>query len=164
MVFVSLIWFPQLFHPVAILIMLIYSTLILIIIIILIIKTSWLRYILFLIILGGLLVLFIYIISLTPNNKIIKISFLSFGLSLFLLFTYPPQQMKDYKTFSQVEEVLYISKRYFPFLIYIIILISLFLLLALLIIVYISQFNKTPLRVSFYGSASSKISYFNKNN
>jgi len=143
--------FTQIIHPIAILILLLASTSLIILVLLVLLTTAWLRYILFLIILGGLLILFIYIISLTPNSQIVKFSPLTLVIffSLILLSFQPPHS-KDYIVLDLSNELLTIAKIYFPSLMNIVLILAFILLFALLVIVYVAQFNKGALRALTY--------------
>lgn len=71
-------------HPITILILIISTTIIISILRIKFLKIIWLSLILILLILGGILILFLYLISLIPNKKIIFkkkiLLLLAFGL------------------------------------------------------------------------------------
>jgi hypothetical protein len=100
--------------------------------------------------LGGLLILFIYIISLTPNNQMIRVSPYSL-ITFFILplLKYPTHYTLDYH-FILAPELTTITKTYFPALINTLFILAFILLFALLIIVYIVQFNKGALRTASY--------------
>jgi len=76
--------FIQIKHPLAIGIILLIQTFLISIIIGIISKTFWFSYILFLIFLGGILVLFIYVTSLA-SNEIFSFSLKSYFISIFII-------------------------------------------------------------------------------
>lgn len=70
-------------HPVIIIVLIISQTIILCITVWFFIKTRWFSYILFLIFLGGLIVLFIYITSLA-SNELIRLKIITLPNSIFI--------------------------------------------------------------------------------
>nr|YP_011021629.1 NADH dehydrogenase subunit 6 [Paraschizogynium plumachela]WQM21760.1 NADH dehydrogenase subunit 6 [Paraschizogynium plumachela] len=75
------IMFYSSFHPIFLIMLLILITLIISFMLIFLLKNSWLSLILIIIILGGMLMLFMYIASLTPNELLVKNK---------ILYTIPP--------------------------------------------------------------------------
>ena len=144
----SLASFTQLIHPIAILLAVLTTTTLIVILLIFLLSTSWLSYVLFLVILGGLLILFIYVVSVTPNN-IIKFAPAPLLLTLIILYLSWPTYAVDY-SYNTPQDLVRITKPYFPTLTSIILILAFILLCALLIIVYIVQFNKGALRASTY--------------
>nr|AZH07867.1 NADH dehydrogenase subunit 6 [Lepinotus reticulatus] len=67
--FITSIYMPLLSHPLSMSIILITSTLMISILTSTLIKQFWFSYILILIFIGGMLILFIYMVSLIPNKK-----------------------------------------------------------------------------------------------
>jgi len=145
----SLASFTQLIHPIAILLAVLTTTTLIVILLIFLLSTSWLSYVLFLVILGGLLILFIYVVSVTPNNIIIKFAPAPLLLTLIILYLSWPTYAVDY-SYNTPQDLVRITKPYFPTLTSIILILAFILLCALLIIVYIVQFNKGALRASTY--------------
>nr|YP_007317438.1 NADH dehydrogenase subunit 6 [Paralithodes camtschaticus]AGA84555.1 NADH dehydrogenase subunit 6 [Paralithodes camtschaticus] len=133
-------------------------------------KTFWFSYILFLIFLGGMLVLFIYVASLASNEQFtIDINFflLSFAIVVvvfFMLIIYDPiilsnkmlmmssSLMNEYKFSSNSlfnSPIYNTPSAFFTFFI-----IS-YLLLALLVVVKIMKSSSSPLRLMTYENTSS---------
>nr|YP_009406924.1 NADH dehydrogenase subunit 6 [Typhlatya pearsei]ASA39447.1 NADH dehydrogenase subunit 6 [Typhlatya pearsei] len=85
--------FTKIVHPLAMGVILLIQTSIIAFLVTYILKTTWFSYILFLIFLGAMLVLFIYVASLAPNEPLylsyfmISIIFTSILLSMIIMFT-----------------------------------------------------------------------------
>nr|YP_010353002.1 NADH dehydrogenase subunit 6 [Archispirostreptus gigas]UOF70485.1 NADH dehydrogenase subunit 6 [Archispirostreptus gigas] len=139
-----LIMFPLIFHP-----MMMGLTIILLALTIsmkmwVTLKYSWLAYILFLIFLGALLVLFIYISTLAPNEKFLKTTYYPL-LLLPLMWAFPPQTpTKD----STLMEMCFMpSMKIFSLpLLSMTLFMALYLFLTLMIISKITVFKEGPLR------------------
>nr|YP_015443.1 NADH dehydrogenase subunit 6 [Scutigera coleoptrata]CAE01479.1 NADH dehydrogenase subunit 6 [Scutigera coleoptrata] len=146
--------FTFLSHPLSILIVIITQTLIMVILSGIFNISYWFSYILFLIFLGGMLVLFIYIASLASNEiffktsliNIVKLLLLPFFLSMVIL--YSSKNLNFYPLMPQSIDInLAINKFYlhnYP----ITLLVILYLLVTLFAVVKITKFNKGPLRSS----------------
>nr|YP_010392988.1 NADH dehydrogenase subunit 6 [Tipula aestiva]UPX88789.1 NADH dehydrogenase subunit 6 [Tipula aestiva] len=78
--------FTQMTHPLSMGLMLLIQTFIICLITGMLMKTFWFSYVLFLIFIGGMLVLFIYMTSLA-SNEMFNFSIKKFLLILFMLFT-----------------------------------------------------------------------------
>jgi len=148
-------FFPQLLHPLAIVITLILLTLYISIIISVLIQFSWLAYILFLVMLGGLLVLFIYVASLAPNRKILNVSIFSPRLLLLSYLIISPHSLKD-STLTNISNIINLKKLFFPIACNTTILLTLFLLFTLIAVVLISKFRSGPLRIYTYDTPHSE--------
>lgn len=148
-------FFPQLLHPLAIVGALLLLTILISLSIRILIQFPWTAYILFLIILGGLLVLFIYIASLAPNRKIFKISFLTPYFLFLLIFLIRPQSYKDL-SLSTVSTIINLKKLYLPIACNITILLTVFLLFTLIVVVSVAKTNRGPLRLYSYGPSYTK--------
>nr|YP_009632255.1 NADH dehydrogenase subunit 6 [Paralithodes platypus]ASS30841.1 NADH dehydrogenase subunit 6 [Paralithodes platypus] len=132
-------------------------------------KTFWFSYILFLIFLGGMLVLFIYVASLASNEQFtidinfFLMSFIIVVLVFFLLIIYDPiilsnkmlmmssSLMNEYKFSSNSlfnSPIYNLPSAFFTFFI-----IS-YLLLALLVVVKIMKSSSSPLRLMTYENTS----------
>lgn len=150
-------------HPLAIGIVLIIQTLVISLIIGLISKTFWFSYVLFLIFLGGILILFIYITSLASNELFffsIKYFFIILISTIFVFLTilmldkniiYFYLENLEMKSINNLfiyinENVLILRKLYnFPINLITILLIN-YLFLTLIISVKITNLFKGPLR------------------
>nr|YP_009364252.1 NADH dehydrogenase subunit 6 [Anaulaciulus koreanus]ARF02895.1 NADH dehydrogenase subunit 6 [Anaulaciulus koreanus] len=142
--------FLQSLHPIAMLMIILFTTMLVVISIVFSLQTSWLSYILFMVMLGGLLILFIYITTLTPNSKMIMINYYSILLFFLLIFSQKANSMKDNNMNYSSIDLLSIMKMFHPSLLLMTIAISIYLLISLFVIVYITQYNKGALRNMFY--------------
>nr|YP_010049495.1 NADH dehydrogenase subunit 6 [Yuukianura szeptyckii]QPL15830.1 NADH dehydrogenase subunit 6 [Yuukianura szeptyckii] len=112
--------------------------------------SAWFSFLLFLIFVGGLMILFSYVTSLSPNNpsyidmNMYIYMFLSMSLILSLFFIFYFQETKFMHLSSNIFVKIY--KIYSPSTSTIITSLFLFLLLALLIAVYLILKNSGPLR------------------
>nr|QLY89458.1 NADH dehydrogenase subunit 6 [Pseudocollinella humida] len=92
LLFIFSIIFTQMIHPLAMGLMLLIQTLLICLMTGLIAKSFWFSYILFLIFLGGMLVLFIYVTSLASNEmftmstKLMIMSFIFLMISMFIFY------------------------------------------------------------------------------
>ncbi len=105
---------------------------------------SWFRYIIFLLYVGGILVVFIYFSSLIPNQKLPTPLILLVSLSAFIVLSYSPDyQISSLNSTINLREntVLFSNSNLILRLILI-----LFLLILLLIVVKITNNSKRPLR------------------
>nr|AND96497.1 NADH deshydrogenase subunit 6 [Onthophagus nr. babirussa] len=120
----------------------------------------WYSYILFLIMIGGMLVLFIYMTSVASNEKFspsIKLfMFLMFMLFIYLsLIMIDPFYMSINNNYMEIKHNLSLNKYFnFPNLTIMFMLIM-YLLVSLLIIVKITSFKKGSLRSNFSNSSTS---------
>lgn len=153
-------------HPLAIGLILLIQTLIICLLTGLITKTFWFSYVIFLIFVGGMLVLFIYVTSLASNeifNLSRKITFLRtaiFFIIIFIFFLVDKNLSVNYFINNEIETINYIkrfllenlliiNKLYnFPINLITIILI-IYLFLTLIAIVKITNIFEGPLRPSF---------------
>nr|AHF21623.1 NADH dehydrogenase subunit 6 [Argas sp. SpringbokSA-QMS95171] len=136
---ISIFFFMSL-HPLTMLIMLILMTLNIVSIVYLTSKTAWTPMILILLILGGMLVLFIYITSVTPNKKFTfkKQSILMVIPSLML------STNMIYLTFSKTNILLFnMDKNSF-----LLIFITIYLLTTLIAIMKLINSSTAPIRLS----------------
>nr|YP_007026378.1 NADH dehydrogenase subunit 6 [Argas africolumbae]AFV32075.1 NADH dehydrogenase subunit 6 [Argas africolumbae]UYL27194.1 NADH dehydrogenase subunit 6 [Argas africolumbae] len=136
---ISIFFFMSL-HPLTMLIMLILMTLNIITIVYLSTNTTWIPMILILLILGGMLVLFIYITSVTPNKK--------FSFKKQSIFMVMPSLMFStnmvYLNFSQTSILLFnMDKNSF-----LLIFITIYLLITLIAIMKLINSSTAPLRLS----------------
>lgn len=149
--------FLTLSHPLAIGVVLLLQTLITTLITGLITSTYWFSYILFLVFLGGILVLFIYVTSLA-SNEMFKISFTSNLIAITIIILPPSLIVLDRYSSGYVLNILNITdSRYlvlsssldkiysYPTAVFTLTLI-LYLLLTLVVIVNITSVHAGPLR------------------
>nr|YP_009112210.1 NADH dehydrogenase subunit 6 [Drosophila incompta]AIY56334.1 NADH dehydrogenase subunit 6 [Drosophila incompta] len=164
LIFLTSIIFMNMIHPLAMGLTLLIQTILICLISGLMTKTFWFSYILFLIFLGGMLVLFIYVTSLASNemfNLSIKLSMISFflfitmiimsliidksSISYFLMNNEMESITKIYSYFS--ENALSLNKLYnFPTNLITILLMN-YLLITLIVVVKITKMFKGPLRL-----------------
>nr|AIZ58437.1 NADH dehydrogenase subunit 6 [Argas africolumbae] len=136
---ISIFFFMSL-HPLTMLIMLILMTLNIITIVYLSTKTTWIPMILILLILGGMLVLFIYITSVTPNKKF---SFKKQSILMVMPFLMFSTNMV-YLNFSQTSILLFnMDKNSF-----LLIFITIYLLITLIAIMKLINSSTAPIRLS----------------
>lgn len=116
-------------------------------------KTAWFSLILFLIFVGGLIILFIYIISLASNNEItfnrIQINYIKFiaVLIITLLFSImAPSTIKINSSINQINLTYFLNKIYSLAAMTPISIVILYLLLVLLITVSVALLKRGPLR------------------
>nr|YP_010352950.1 NADH dehydrogenase subunit 6 [Tropostreptus severus]UOF70381.1 NADH dehydrogenase subunit 6 [Tropostreptus severus] len=140
------ILFPLMFHPMMMGITIIVLTLSISMYMWLTLNFSWLSYILFLIFLGALLVLFVYISTLAPNEKFLKMSYYPLLLLLILIILPSNYTMKDI-TMNNTE-LLPTMKIFSMSLTLMTLFLALYLLLTLLIVSKITLFKEGPLRMS----------------
>nr|YP_010352924.1 NADH dehydrogenase subunit 6 [Chaleponcus netus]UOF70329.1 NADH dehydrogenase subunit 6 [Chaleponcus netus] len=143
MIFIATI-FPLLYHPMMMGIMIIFLSLTISMFMWLTMQFSWMAYILFLIFLGALLVLFIYISTLAPNEQFMKMSFIPFMLMLLLPFLVNNLSSKDLfiNSMNFLPSMKIFSQLMMPFTIFM----AMFLFLTLIIISKITLFKQGPLR------------------
>lgn len=127
-------------HPITILILIISTTIIISILRIKFLKIIWLSLILILLILGGILILFLYLISLIPNKKIIFkkkiLLLLAFGLII------------NFNTSNQVNlSINTIINLFFPPSIRWLLFIIIYLLLTLIVVIIIIESSKAPIKL-----------------
>nr|YP_010934989.1 NADH dehydrogenase subunit 6 [Ornithodoros improvisus]WKW52637.1 NADH dehydrogenase subunit 6 [Ornithodoros improvisus] len=134
------IWFISSTHPISMIMMMIMMTMYINIILYKIMKHTWFPLIITLLMLGGLLVIFLYITSLTPNKKFIfkkKIFF----FSLPLLFLFKMNNVLLYSNFNiQIYNIFTSSSMYTM------IFMLLYLLITLIAIMMIIKSSLAPLK------------------
>nr|APT41430.1 NADH dehydrogenase subunit 6 [Brumptomyia travassosi] len=163
---ITSIMFMFMSHPLAMGLMLLVQTTLIALIIGLMMKTFWFSYILFLTFLGGMLILFIYITSLAANemftfsSKMLLIFMTTISLIMTILlitdktlisyFIHNNEMMNFFNMkFLFKENILNLNKLYnFPTNL-IMLMMVIYLLLTLIIIVKITNFNSGPLRANY---------------
>lgn len=129
-------------HPIIILMSVIILTLYMAIIFYHISQFSIISLIIILLILGGILIIFIYIVRLTPNNKILFNYKIIFVTAMILIFINIEIQ---YKTL----EHLILNKIYFHSFLNLIILIIIYLILSLTVVIKLTNSNIRPIKISY---------------
>nr|UOF70355.1 NADH dehydrogenase subunit 6 [Tropostreptus sigmatospinus] len=140
------ILFPFMFHPMMMGITIIILALTISMFMWMTLNYSWLAYILFLIFLGALLVLFVYISTLAPNEKFLKMSYSPLILLTFMVFSPTVYTMKD----SNMTKMDFLPpmKIFSTSLSLMTLFMAIYLLLTLLIVSKITLFKEGPLRMS----------------
>nr|AMH85353.1 NADH dehydrogenase subunit 6 [Drosophila unipunctata] len=164
MILISSIIFINMIHPLAMGLTLLFQTILICLITGLMTKSFWFSYILFLIFLGGMLVLFIYVTSLASNemfNLSIKLTMFSFSFMIILmlvtfiidknssLFIFLNNEMENISNMNSyiLENSLSLNKLYnFPTNLVTILLMN-YLLITLIVVVKITNMQKGPLRI-----------------
>nr|ADW41296.1 NADH dehydrogenase subunit 6 [Drosophila borealis] len=164
MIFLTSIIFMNMIHPLAMGLTLLIQTILISLITGLMTKTFWFSYVLFLIFLGGMLVLFIYVTSLASNemfNLSIKLTLISIMLFLMFLILALIMDKNSTSFFLLNNEMEMISSNYsylmenslslnklynFPTNLITILLMN-YLLITLIVIVKITKMFKGPLRI-----------------
>nr|QNV11653.1 NADH dehydrogenase subunit 6 [Coenosia mollicula] len=165
MLFIFNLIFMNMKHPLAMGLTLLIQTTLVCLLSGMMTKTFWFSYILFLVFLGGMLVLFIYVTSLASNEmfsfsiKLISMTSIIFMLNMIILFFIDKNILlmySNYETLSitnmnsfMMENSLSINKLYnYPNNLMTILLMN-YLLITLIAIVKITKMHKGPLRPSF---------------
>lgn len=137
-------------NPVIILIIILIQTILMCVIIWIIIKTRWFSFILFLIFLGGLMVLFVYVVRLAANEKfelnLEEIKKLTMWIIIALLVTFLSSfftKIFEFNSFNLYEQAIIIFSGE---IMIIILLIIAYLLFTLIVAVKISSKYEGPLR------------------
>nr|AMH85627.1 NADH dehydrogenase subunit 6 [Drosophila mediopunctata] len=164
LIFISSIIFINMVHPLAMGLTLLLQTILICLITGLMTKSFWFSYILFLIFLGGMLVLFIYVTSLASNemfNLSIKLTMFSFSLLFILMLLtfiidknssmiiFLNNEMENISNMNSyiLENSLSLNKLYnFPTNLVTILLMN-YLLITLIVVVKITNMQKGPLRI-----------------
>jgi len=143
-------------HPISIGLILLIQTLLTSSLINCIIKASWFSYILFLIIIGGLLIIFIYITRLISNKKFkfsYKILAINFITIIIILITFYYTNLLNYNLINYLiinQKFIFRFNKYINTInISILIIIITFLLITIIAVVKITQFKSGPLRQKF---------------
>nr|YP_010586183.1 NADH dehydrogenase subunit 6 [Eubasilissa splendida]UZZ43945.1 NADH dehydrogenase subunit 6 [Eubasilissa splendida] len=151
----------NLYHPLMITIIMIIQTTIMTLILGSMSTSFWMSYMMFLTFIGGMLVLFIYISSLTSN----KLNFLTFNkiflmlMTTILFFLYfkifffnTNLEMNKFMTlftYINTENTLFLSNFYNKNEMYLTILLMMYLMLTLIIVTKISNLSYGPMRIKF---------------
>nr|UAV89248.1 NADH dehydrogenase subunit 6 [Trithemis aurora] len=145
--------FSSMSHPMNMGITLLVQTLMMCMLMGLMSYSSWFSYILFLVFLGGMLVLFIYMTSIASNEMFKKSSYLITFLFMFLImFTFIIMFMDEFMIVITSNQDLQNNMKMFMSPLYnnptsiITIFMVMYLFLTLIVIVYITKSNKGPLR------------------
>nr|UOU85003.1 NADH dehydrogenase subunit 6 [Lepidostoma basale]UOU85055.1 NADH dehydrogenase subunit 6 [Lepidostoma basale] len=150
-------------HPLIITIAMLFQTLMMSLMIGLMSFSFWLTYLMFLIFIGGLLILFIYVSSLTPNklffwNKSNIISIFCSTLFLIIIFMkmsifFNNMEMINWDNFNNFffnnENSFYISNLFNDNEMFLTLILMFYLILTLIVTTNISNSFKGPLRESF---------------
>nr|YP_010586313.1 NADH dehydrogenase subunit 6 [Lepidostoma fui]UZZ44088.1 NADH dehydrogenase subunit 6 [Lepidostoma fui] len=151
-------------HPFIITLMMIIQTFLMSLMIGMMNLSFWLTYLMFLIFIGGLLILFIYISSLTPNkifyfNKLKMFSFLSLMIMIFLIFNlnfnFLNLEMQNFSNlnnfifYKNFENSIYLSNLFNNNELWLTLILMLFLLFTLITSIKISNFFSGPMRIKF---------------
>nr|QGT34621.1 NADH dehydrogenase subunit 6 [Metisotoma macnamarai] len=141
--------FMQSSHPIMLMIIILTQTILLALIIWIVLKTNWFSYIMFLIFLGGLMVLFIYISSLAANEMFYfkPNTYMHITLGLMIIFMFMSMFMNNQMTLSSPNMmsstlVVMISKS----MLMMSLSTMLYLLLTLIVVVKLTSKYKGPLR------------------
>nr|YP_010155468.1 NADH dehydrogenase subunit 6 [Haemagogus spegazzinii]QQX45048.1 NADH dehydrogenase subunit 6 [Haemagogus spegazzinii] len=162
MSFITSFIFMQMKHPLAMGLMLLIQTFLISLLTGMYAKTFWFSYVLFLIFMGGMLVLFIYVTSLSSNEMFsmsFKLTFLSIiflMISNFILFFIDKSIIENFINNNEMnsflnnslmmENIIELNKMYnFPTNLITLLLIN-YLFLTLLVVVKITKKNYGPLR------------------
>nr|UJG45238.1 NADH dehydrogenase subunit 6 [Lepidostoma hirtum] len=151
-------------HPFIITISMIFLTFMMSMIIGMMNFSFWLTYLMFLIFISGLLILFIYISSLTPNkifyfNKIKMIMFFTLILMIFTLLkiniNFLNLEMQNFYTlnnfffYKNLENSLFFTNLFNNNELYLTLIMMFFLLFTLIVTIKISNFLSGPMRIKF---------------
>nr|YP_010155442.1 NADH dehydrogenase subunit 6 [Haemagogus albomaculatus]QQX45022.1 NADH dehydrogenase subunit 6 [Haemagogus albomaculatus] len=162
MSFITSFIFMQMKHPLAMGLMLLIQTFLISLLTGMYVKTFWFSYVLFLIFMGGMLVLFIYVTSLSSNEmfsmsfKLMFLSIVFLMISIFILFFLDLSMIENFINNNEMnlffnnslmlENIFELNKMYnFPTNLITLLLIN-YLFLTLLVVVKITKKNYGPLR------------------
>nr|AJR19263.1 NADH dehydrogenase subunit 6 [Thremma gallicum] len=156
---INSLWMLNLSHPLIITMFMVIQTFIMTLIIGLMSYSFWMPYIMFLVFIGGLLILFIYISSLTPNKiyKMTPFTLIFFAFFLIFIITIINKisgkfmnlemiNLNNLWFFFNTENNLFLTNFYNNNEMYLIIILMNYLLLALIISIKIINLKKGPLR------------------
>nr|YP_006702508.1 NADH dehydrogenase subunit 6 [Macrotermes barneyi]AFL93405.1 NADH dehydrogenase subunit 6 [Macrotermes barneyi] len=149
------ITFTQMKHPLAMGMMLLIQTTMMCLISGMMYKSFWFSYILFMIMVGGMLVLFMYMTSLasnemfSPSNKMITLTLMTLPI---LMYTMPSKinnkEMNEHETMMENEITTTTTVMYNQMMGMMTTLLVLYMLMTLIIVVNIINVSKGPLRHS----------------
>nr|UQJ75206.1 NADH dehydrogenase subunit 6 [Kalotermes flavicollis]URH16486.1 NADH dehydrogenase subunit 6 [Kalotermes flavicollis] len=150
------IMFTQMNHPLAMGLMLLMQTMLMCLISGLMHQSFWFQYILFMVFVGGMLVLFIYVTSLASNEMLslsTKMMVLTMPAAIIMITlkdwtTLNNKEMTNYETMLMNEVTTMTSKLYNQPTGTMTILAALYLFLTLIVVVKITNISKGPLRQS----------------
>lgn len=143
--------FVQTVHPMIITISVIISVLLVIIFLGGFFSSFWLRYVILLVFLGGLLVLFVYISSLSGNEPVFKYSWngvVIFGFIL-LLISFPFEMRVDGNYFNELDTFYCLIMAYFSNNVKFVVFLLVYLVFLLLVVTDLTKFMFGPLRIIF---------------
>ena len=152
-IFILNLVFLFMFHPLAIILVLILQTILISILIFTITQFPWFSYTLILVFLGGILILFTYISNIASNeifkpNLKILLPFSIVPITT-LLIHYPKQNISSEAKISSLSQFsnLTIFKPFSMAIMPVTLLIASYILLTLLVVVKIRKINQGPLRI-----------------
>jgi len=108
----------------------------------------WNAFMLFLIFLGGLLIIFVYLAALVPNDILLRQKKIIILFSLAMLRVYPSIHILAYKI--QFNRNILISNFRWNFLQRIILFILIYLLISLISVIFLCDKIKTPIKANTY--------------
>nr|YP_010535438.1 NADH dehydrogenase subunit 6 [Ixodes pacificus]UYB78090.1 NADH dehydrogenase subunit 6 [Ixodes pacificus]UYB78103.1 NADH dehydrogenase subunit 6 [Ixodes pacificus]WKW95287.1 NADH dehydrogenase subunit 6 [Ixodes pacificus] len=124
-------------HPMYMLMSIIFITLMMSIMIYKSIKMMWIPLILILLILGGMLILFLYIISLIPNKKLS----VNKKISMFMIF-----MLLSFPSFKKLEiSFLFMNSNFFPSSMNMMMFMMIYLIMTLIVVMKIMTTSYAPL-------------------
>nr|QPM99861.1 NADH dehydrogenase subunit 6 [Haemaphysalis flava] len=136
------ILFMMMTHPIMMLMSVMMLTLYMSMIFYYISQFSMISLIMILLILGGMLIIFMYMVSLTPNNKISFITkYFSFITVMLLLINIEIQ-------YKSLEHLIF-SKIYFYNFMNLIMLMMMYLILSLTVVMKLTNSNMSPMKMSY---------------
>jgi len=153
-IFIVNLIFIFIFHPLAIIFVLIIQTTLISLIIYFLTQFPWFSYTLILVFLGGILILFIYISNIASNeifkpNLKIFIPLLRAPFITFLVKNFPQNYRKERNNIEAFDfSNLIVLKPYSDSILPVTILIALYIILTLLAVVKISKIAQGPLRIN----------------
>nr|ALO76518.1 NADH deshydrogenase subunit 6 [Chrysolagria sp. CHR01] len=137
-------------HPISMGMVLLIQTLMVSMLTLIMFKNSWFSYMIFLILVGGMLVLFMYMTSVASNEKF-KLNFsVSLMIMIVALISFLLLNLKlEFFTNSKFDFMLTLSKFIQPMSMMILLFLMIYLLVCMIGIVKISFINQGPLRQLF---------------
>nr|YP_009351063.1 NADH dehydrogenase subunit 6 [Anhangatermes macarthuri]AQP28475.1 NADH dehydrogenase subunit 6 [Anhangatermes macarthuri] len=145
--------FTQMKHPMAMGLMLLMQTIVVCLISGTMYKNFWFSYILFMIMIGGMLVLFMYMTSLasnemfSPSNKMLTISMITMPVLVYIMPTVTNnKEMNTHNTMMENEITTTTTVMYNQMMGMMTIMLVIYMLLTLIVVVNIINVSKGPLR------------------